>query len=127
MRRRSHRSRELSLAANLVVGAALIGCSSAESDSATGIDRIADDAPAFQDSSSVAPTAAAAEGTDEMSPAPEAQPTPATEETVGDIPLQPSDAPVADPAAQGTPPMESPAPELPAPVGPLPKFVGNIT
>jgi endo-1,4-beta-xylanase len=84
------------------------------------------DVPVFQGDGPVAPPDDEGDvpSPEEMEPAPPVereQPM----ESVGDIPLEPSDEETEDPIIEPPPTMDVPEPEVP--LGPPPKFVGNIT
>jgi endo-1,4-beta-xylanase len=119
MRTPSQRSCQLPLIANLLLGVAVTGCGEASPD--TG------DVPYFEGDTPA--QSAGVEGMrdpEEMEPAPApVASAPGTEETAGDLPLQPTGEGTDDPGTDGAP--DAPDAAVPVLPGPLPKFVGNIT
>jgi endo-1,4-beta-xylanase len=117
--RLSHRTCRLSAVANLLLGVVIVGCGEASPDGSSN------DVPAFQGDIPDAEDMASAEG---MGPAPAAvEPTQPIEESLGDIPLDPSAEGAEDPGTDDPTNMDTSEPEVPPFSGPPPKFVGNIT
>jgi len=119
MRRLSRRSCQLPIAANLLLGFALVACG-ASPDAATTPNRPGD-VPAFPGE---APGSEELGNPEDTQPLPAAEQPRATEEPNADIALQPSDE---APGTEGDPTPAAPEPEVPVVSGPPPKFVGNIS
>jgi len=104
-----------------------VGCGAASPDSSTQAADPSGSVPPFGSATAAEPTPEDLESAEPAAPdlAPVAQ-TPATEQTVGDIPLQPSSE-TETPGTDTPPTMTATPPEMPVVPAALPKFVGNIT
>jgi endo-1,4-beta-xylanase len=124
MRRLSRRSCQLPIAANLLLGVALVACG-ASPDASTTPNGSGEIPVLPGELPGETPAEAPAEEMEEPDDTPvAAEPPRASEEPIADIPLQPS---AEAPETEGDPPPATPEPEVPIVSGPPPKFVGNIT